>query len=304
MLRLPPLNAIRVFEAAGRHLSFKSAAAELCVTPGAVSRHVLNLEQHLGERLFDRGHREVRLTELGELYLVTVRRTLTELSDATEACTVMRAKGLLRLKVPPTFATLWLVPRLARLKAQHPDLTLQITTSHDQTRFAADEIDAAIGYGGDYGADIQVDRLFGEVMVPIVAWTHDGTEDPAVPPERLVRRTLLHSSHRMQDWAHWFEAAGLGEVNRNEGLIFENSSLTFRCAIEGVGVALTQVAFALDELESGRLVIPCDIHLRDDTAYAFAVPRARLRDARVQRFRDWVIEEARTTRERGARFHI
>ncbi|RDJ27806.1 LysR family transcriptional regulator [Bosea caraganae] len=304
MLRLPPLNAIRVFEAAGRHLSFKSAAAELCVTPGAVSRHVLNLEQHLGERLFDRHHREVRLTALGELYLATVRRTLTELSDATEACTVMRAKGLLRLKVPPTFATLWLVPRLARLKAQHPDLTLQITTSHDQTRFAADEIDAAVGYGGDFGVDIQVDRLFGEVMVPIVAPARDGDVDGPVPPEQLVRRTLLHSSHRLEDWERWFEAAGLGPVNRNEGLVFENSSLTFRGAIEGVGVALTQVAFALDELDNRRLVIPCDIHLRDETAYVFAVPRARLRDARVQRFRNWVIEEARTTRERGVRFLI
>ncbi|TCR62471.1 transcriptional regulator GcvA [Bosea sp. BK604] len=304
MLRLPPLNAIRVFEAAGRHLSFKDAATELCVTPGAVSRHVMNLEQHLGERLFERHHREVRLTQLGELYLATVRRTLTELSDATEALAAIRAKGLLRLKVPPTFATLWLVPRLARLKAQHPDLTLQITTSHDQTRFAADEIDAAIGYGGDYGADIQVDRLFGEVMVPIVAGARDGQGTVSIPPELLVQRTLLHSSHRMQDWGQWLAAAGLGQVDRNEGLVFENSSLTFRGAIEGVGVALTQVAFALDELENGRLVIPCDIHLRDETAYVFAVPRARLRDARVQRFRNWIVEEARTTRERAARFRI
>src|ERR1700722_15229394 len=148
MHHLPPLNALRAFETAARLLSFKRASEELCVTPGAISRHIGNLEQFLGIRLFTRQQRQTRLTEAGRIYLKEVHFALQHIFQATDFVTAGQDERMLRLKVPPTFAVGWLVPRLAQFRTQHPDISVQIATSHDTVDFETDEVDAAVGYGG------------------------------------------------------------------------------------------------------------------------------------------------------------
>lgn len=306
MLRLPPLNALRAFEAVARHLSFKRAAEEFRVTQGAVSRHVLRLEAFLGKRLFERGHRQVRLTPDGARYLPAVRDAFVGIADATGALTADRGREMLRLRLPPTCAILWLVPRLARFNTRHPDIPVRVTTSHDPVEFDGGDVDvdAAIHYGGNPAPGLVAERLFGEVLVPAMSPALAARPPRLDAPADLLGHVLLHSIHRPDDWPQWFRLAGVPAPEFPDGLIFENSSLTYQGAIEGLGVAMAQAAFALDEVRSGRLVVPFDLAVRNEAAYAFVVPEANAGLRRVRLFRDWIAAEAALTRAAGARYAI
>jgi LysR family transcriptional regulator, glycine cleavage system transcriptional activator len=290
--RLPPLNALRAFEAAARHLSFKQAAAELCVTPGAISRHVGNLEDDLGTSLFIRRNRSIRLTRHGESYLGDVRGAFERMDRATAALrsTLIDEKSL-RLKLPPTCAMRWLVPRLAGFHTQHPDISVQISTSHEPVDFDHDEVDLAIQYGTGIGPGLAGERLFDEVLMPVC---RPGLiEDPApVAPGALAENVLLHSFRRPHDWPRWFEAAGIPDRQIAREIVFENSSLTCQGAIDGLGVAIAQAAFVQDEIKSGRLVCPTDLPLRTDYGYYLVCPKGKTRQKKVRLFQSWIATEA------------
>jgi len=297
MLRLPPLNAVRAFEAAARHASFKRAAEELCVTPGAVSRHVAKLEAYLGVALFTRKQAQVTLTRAGDLYLQEIREALSRISRATAST---RTGGfderLLRIKVPPTCAARWLVPRLAHFHADHPDISIQIMTSHDAVDFAHDDVDAAIHYASDIDADVVGERLFGERLVPVCT-AAVAAHRPAVHSARdFGQHVLLHSIRRPNDWPEWFAAAGAGDLAITRALAFENSTLTYQGAIDGLGVAMAQVAFVADEIERGRLVAPVDFRLRGAASYFVVCPREKSRQRKVTLFNRWIAREAAITR--------
>ncbi len=298
MLRLPPLNALRAFEAAARHSSFKRAADELCVTPGAVSRHVLKLEAFLGAKLFFRRHAQVDLTPEGSAYLQEIREAFVRISHAT---TKTRAAGLderlLRIKVPPTCAARWLVPRLAHFHADHADISIQLTTSHDAVDFGRDDVDAAVHYGVGAGADLESVKLFGEVLLPVCNPAVAALRPAVRAPRDLARHVLLHSIRRPSDWPDWFAAAGMPDVAIERTLAFENSTLTYQGAIDGLGVAIAQAAFVVDEIERGRLVAPIDLCLRGNTAYFLVFPKDKGRLRKVRLFRDWAAREASITGE-------
>jgi LysR family glycine cleavage system transcriptional activator len=295
MLRLPPLNALRAFEAAARHSSFTRAADELCVTPGAVSRHVLKLEAFLGAKLFVRRHAQVELTAAGEAYLHEIREAFVRISQAT---TATRAAGLderlLRIKVPPTCAARWLVPRLAHFHADHADISIQLATSHDTVDFARDDVDVAVHYGTDVAADVEAVKLFDEVLVPVC--NPAVARKPAVrTPRDLARHVLLHSIRRPNDWPDWFAAAGATDIAIERTLAFENSTLTYQGAVDGLGVAIAQAAFIVDEVERGRLVTPIDVRLRSAAAYFLVFPKDKQRLRKIRLFRDWAAREATVT---------
>lgn len=299
MLQLPPLNALRAFEVAARHLSFKRAAEELCVTQSAVSRHILNLEDFLGTKLFQRRHRQVVLTREGSVYLQAVREALIGIANATSALAAARDQRMLKLKMPPTCAIRWLVPRLARFHDRHPEVSVQLTTSHDPVNFDRDDVDVAVQYGRRVQRGLEGERLFGEVLVPVVS-PKPAVEMPRLDgPADLSPQVLLHSIQRPEDWPRWFAAAGLPAPAVDQGLIFQNSSLTYQGAVDGLGVAMAQLAFVIDELKSGRLTEPFDLRLHHEDAYFFVVPRDRGRLQRVRDFRAWIAEEAAQTRAAG-----
>jgi len=292
MQHLPPLNTLRAFEAAARHLSFKKAGEELCVTPGAVSRHIANLEAFLGVRLFARRNRQVALTRSGKTYLREVQDGLTRIAHATAALDARRNDNVLRLKLPPTFAIRWLVPRLAHFHALYPNISVQVTTSHDPADFDNDEVDAAMHYGAELGKDQSGELLFREALIPICR----AGLVPRCTPRELAECVLLHSFRRPDDWPRWFAHAGVPGISIKQRLVFENSSLTYQGALDGLGVGMAQVAFVADELKAGRLESPAPIQLNGASGYFLSYPKERARMPSLRAFHRWIAHEACVTR--------
>jgi len=289
--RLPPLNALRAFEAAARHLSFKLAAVELCVTPGAVSRHIGNLEGDLGTSLFTRHNRSITLTRHGETYLEGVRDAFERVERATADLRSTLDENVLRLTLPPTCAMRWLVPRLAGFHTRYPDISVRISTSHEPVDFGRAEVDLAIQYGTGIEDGLAGDRLFDEVLVPVCRPALLD-EIPSPRAQDLADSVLLHSFRRPHDWPRWFEAAGIPDRKIEREIVFENSSLTVQGAIDGLGVAIAQAAFVRDELKAGRLVCPIDVPLRTDFGYYLVCPKEKTRQKKIRLFQAWIADEA------------
>jgi LysR family glycine cleavage system transcriptional activator len=300
--RLPPLNAVRAFDAAARRLSFKAAGEELNVTPGAISRHILTLEEALGVKLFERHHRKVVLTPVGEVYLGEIRPALERIALATGSIAASVDDTVLRLKLPPTCAIRWLVPRLANFHARNPSLSLQVTTSHDPVDFERDQIDAAIYWGETIGPGLAGERLFGERLVPVCSPRL--LAGGRMSADSLSKEVLLHSFRRPDDWGRWFAAAGLPGTTVKRLLIFENSSLTYQGAIDGLGIAIAQTAFVNDELRSGRLVVAHDLVIATETAYFLTYPKERARLARIRALHIWLEHEGLLTRQQHAAISV
>lgn len=297
MLRLPPLNALRAFESAARHASFKRAAEELCVTQGAISRHIQNLEQSVGVRMFTRRHRQVVLTREGELYLGVVRDAFGRIAQATGD---LRSRGddrMLRVKLPITCAVRWLVPRLARFHALHPAISVQITTSHEAVDFDREDIDVAVHYGPDIPSGLTGGKMFGERLIPICSPRLLGRRKALRKPRDLANHVLLHSIRRPNDWRQWLEAAGVGDLEGDHGLTFENSSLTYHGAAQGLGLAMAQLALVADDLAAGQIAAPFKRPVvANDVAYHLVFPKERAHLGKIRDFHQWITREAAATR--------
>lgn len=294
----PPLNTLRVFDSAARHLSFKLAAAELCVTQGAVTRQIQKLEEHLDMRLFVRGHRRVELTPAGSQYALVIRDALRRIDGATAALLSSRDSKVLKVRLPPTFGIRWLVPRLARFHAQHPELSVQISTPYETPNFDEEGVDIAVCYGEQpLPPDIACERLFGEVLVPIVSPAIAAGPNPLRAPADLANHVLLHSMMRPDDWRQWLAAAEARGVDPDGGLRLQNSGLVYQGMAEGLGVAIAQLAFVADDIATGRVVAPFAVQVRNQTGYFLIYPRDRLRRPAVRAFRDWILTEARQSFE-------
>lgn len=299
MIRIPPLNALRAFEAASRHLSFKGTAEELCVTQGAVSRHIQNLETHLGVALFERSHRRVVLTPDGIRYAHDIREAFRRMQEATQTIIASSSQRSLKVKVPPTFAIRWLVPRLAGFQARCPDMSLQISTPFNTTFFERD-LDIAVNYPSpSMPDDIARELMFDELLTPVVSPALAAGPLPIAEPDDLSHHVLLHSLTRASDWRVWLQAAGATKVDPESGLRFENPGLVYQGATEGVGVAVGQLHFVTDDLLAGRLVAPFRMVKSQDTGYFLVFPKERLRNPYVREFRDWIMEEAEKSKTRA-----
>jgi LysR family glycine cleavage system transcriptional activator len=295
--RLPPLNALRAFEAACRHASFTRAAEELFVSQGAVSRQVAALESWLKVQLFVRGARGIELTPKGGVVFRSIRSARDQIEYGARQLQQKPDDKTLRLKVPPTFAIRWLVPRLARFHAFKPDIDVQITTSHQRVDFNRDDVDACIHSGTHPPPDAHCRRLFGERLLPVCS---PRLLDRAAlrMPESLERHVLVCSLHRPRDWPAWLDAAGVRHVDGNNGIKVENSALAYQAAIDGLGVVIAQRSFVEDDLKTGRLVAPFDLEVPGDGAYFLAYRGDRPRSEAVAAFETWILREAVTTEAR------
>jgi LysR family glycine cleavage system transcriptional activator len=290
--RLPPLNAMRAVEAAARHASFTRAAAELCVTQGAVSRHVALLEGWLNVRLFTRERHGVDLTAEGTSYFLAVKGALDQIEQGALALQRGPTEVRLRLKLPPTFAIRWLVPRLARFHALHPRIDVQITTSHQRVDFRREDVDIGIHSDAEPPQGDGYRRLFGEILVPVCA---PGllARGPTLPEPRNLRQLpLLCSMNRPLDWPNWFAAAGLEFAESDIGLKFENAALAYQAAIDQLGVMIAQFALVADDLQSGRLVAPFALRVPTSGAYYLQHRASQPRSARIKVFEEWILSEA------------
>ena len=308
---LPPLNGLRAFEAAGRHLSFSKAAQELNVTPAAISHQIKGLEDHLQVQLFRREPRALLLTDAGQRALPEVRAAFEQLAEAVEG---LRDAGeasqhVLTVSAVPSLSAKWLVPRLDRFRRQHPEIDVLLDATGTLVDFSREqEIDMGLRYGtGDYPG-LETIRLAPGDVVPVCSPEVANADPPLQRPEDLATRTLIHtrwgSGATDPDWGEWLRSAGVSDVDSRRGPRFNHSEYALQAALQGQGVALVMRVLVEDDLAAGRLVAPFDTPGsgpgRDRAprfSYWIVVPKAKLKLKRVRAFRDWLLDEMAATRE-------
>jgi LysR family transcriptional regulator, glycine cleavage system transcriptional activator len=310
--RLPPLNALRAFEAAARHLSFKTAAAELSVTPTAISHQIKLLEAFLGQPLFYRLTRALELTPQGEAMLPKVHEGLACFAAAVESAQQHDGSGMLKVVLPPSFATRWLVPRLKRFAQSEPALNLQIIRSlkaidSDQLPCSAlcEQVDtrqedslAVIRFGTGSYPGCQVDRMFGSDYIAVCSPKLLDADPPLRTVQDMRHQVRLHvdagiNEHTGPSWEEWFRLAGVSGVNASAGPHFSDSGLAYVAALDGLGVALASKPLVATALAQGRLVAPFDIAVAQNYAYYLVIPQAIANRPVVKTFRTWLLDEAR-----------
>lgn len=295
---LPPLNALRAFEAAARHLSMKEAAAELSVTPGAVSQLVRGLEQRLGIALFRRGNRSLLLTEAGQRYFAPIRHAFRQIGEATTRLQAVTDAGVLTVSAPPAFAASWLVPRLGGFRAVHPGIELNVVTTRQLANFTADGVDLAIRHGLGRYPGLRCDPIATIAMIPVCGPGFLAALGADVPrrPADLSTLPLLHDAGR-QDWVSWFQAHGIADPPRAAlaGLSFDDQMLLIRAAASDQGVALVTATLAEPELPQGALVRLLDLAWPQEFSYWLVCPRASAEQPKIAAFRDWLLGEGQIT---------
>lgn len=292
--RLPPLNAIRAFEAAGRHGSFTVAAEELHVTPGAVSRHVALLETTLGVPLFIRGNREVRLTAAGAQYLAGLTDALRRIDIATRRVTEVREGRPLRVMCSANLATRWLFPRLRAFHAHYPGRQVLLVTSLTSAAaaFDSDQADILIRIGtGAWPADLVGHRLFASELTPVCAPRLLRQAGGLAEPSGLRRQMLLVSDLRPEGWERWLAAAGLPDLSQFDVQRFESSALAYEAAVEGLGIAMGEACLVQDDIAKGRLVAPWPISHRPPEGFYLVHQRHAEGMPRLREFRDWLLSD-------------
>jgi len=294
--RLPPLNALRAFEAAARHLNFSRAADELSVTPGAVSQQIQNLEDYIGASLFKRTPRGLLLTDGAQTALPALREAFDRLAEAASLLTAAVDGRRLTLTAPPSFAAKWLVPRLGRFEQAHPQVDVWLSADMDLVDFAGGDIDLAVRYGAGAYPGLETQRLMQETVIPVTS-PETAAANPLNAPSDLARHVLLHdgspdADESCPEWQMWLAARGIKGVDGSRGPRFNQSSLVIEAAMAGRGVALAKRALAQDDLDAGRLVAPMAISTNVDFAYYVVHPKAKARLPQVKAFVAWLLAEA------------
>lgn len=295
--RLPPLTALRAFEAAARRLSFARAADELNVTPGAVSHHIKGLEEWLGIRLFQRANGALTLTAAGQTYLSGIAAGLDRIWDATEALAVRDSRNTLTIVLPPSFCTMWLVPRLHRFQALQPKLELRISVAAQPIDFSQHMMDVGIGFGWDVSPNLQRIPFLRYDLFAVCSPALLTGEKPIRSIDDLKHHQLIHDEglriHDRVDWRTFLEMSGGKEFDGiSRGLHFNRASDAYEAAAQGYGIALAKSALVQGDLASGRLVKPFNITIPSEFTYDVIGMEPIINSPKVQSFCHWVQQEA------------
>ncbi len=287
--RLPPLNALKAFEAAARPLSFTRAAEELFVTQAAVSHQIKALEEFLGIKLFRRRNRALLLTEEGQSYFLDIKDIFSAIMDATDKLVARSAKGSLTVTLQPSFAIQWLVPRLVRFSERHPEIDVRIKAVDMDEGSLSDDVDVAIYYGRGHWPGLRSYKLHTEYLMPVCSPLLLASGRPLRTPQDLAWHTLLHDGSR-RDWHNWLKLVGVELPNVNQGPIFSHSSMVIQAAVHGQGVALGHSVLSQPEIEAGRLVCPFEQVLVSNNAYYLVCQESQAELGKITAFRDWMLE--------------
>ena len=289
--RLPPLNSLRAFEAAARHMSFTRAADELNVTQAAISHQVKALEDWLGFSLFRRVNRTILLTVEGQTYLPTLRDAFDQIDAATRRLSKDDGPRVLTVSTMDSFAATWLVPRMKRFRAAHPEITVRVHTADQIVDYNREGIDCGIRYGrGDWDG-MHVERLMSENMSPVCSPELLASGPPLRQLDDLRHHTLLHDDMEL-NWSAWLRTHGITDIDTRAGPFFSHSNLTIQAAINGDGVALGRSALVAADIAAGRLVRPFPLALRSRNAHYFVCLEATAERPKIKAFRDWLFAEA------------
>jgi LysR family glycine cleavage system transcriptional activator len=288
--RLPPLNALKAFEAAARSESFTRAAEELNVTQGAVSHQVKALEGILGVKLFNRERQRLVITEAGREYLAVVRDALDRIAVGTERLVQRQTSGVLTVSTSPDFAAKWLVNRLGRFAEAHPDIDLRVSATIQHVDFAREDVDLAVRHGDGNWAGLNAVRLCSERLFPVCAPKLVSGRNRIRKAADLLKFPLL----RLEDWknwSRWFDAAGV-TATAVPGPVLNRASMLIDAAVDGQGIALARTALAAWDLINGRLIKPFDVSLGLANTYWIVCPKATSALPKITAFREWLLAEA------------
>jgi LysR family glycine cleavage system transcriptional activator len=290
---LPPLNGLRAFEAAARHMSFTDAADELSVTQAAISHQVRGLEQRLGLKLFVRRNRSLLLSEAGQAYLPSVRGAFDQLNEATEKLLQKDRGGHLTVTTTASFAMKWVVPRLGGFQRANPEIDVRISTNTGLVDFSREDVDIGIRYGRGQWPGLTAERLVTEDVMPVCAPSLLKGPNGLKKPSDIKRFTLLHIGTFPDDWQVWLTAAGVKGVDSSRGVSFDFPLAAYQAAMDGLGVALGRQALVAPDLKAGRLVVPFDFKMATgDFAYYLVYPPEAIRRRKIKAFRDWIVSLA------------
>ncbi|WP_237385910.1 transcriptional regulator GcvA [Xenorhabdus sp. Sc-CR9] len=296
--RLPPLNALRVFDAAARHLSFTKAAEELFVTQAAVSHQMKSLEDFLGLKLFRRRNRSLLLTEDGQSYYLDIKEIFIAINDATRKLQARIAKGALTVSLSPSFAIQWLVPRLSGFNQSFPGIDVRIQAIDREEDKLADDVDVAIFYGRGNWPGLRTDRLYPEYLLPVCSPSLMMGDRPLKTPADLAKHTLLHDSSR-RDWQAYIRQLDMQQhISVQQGPIFSHSSMVIQAAVHGQGVALANNVMAQNEIDAGRLVCPFNDVLVSKNAFYLVCHDNQAELGKIAAFRKWILTQAAIEQER------
>jgi LysR family glycine cleavage system transcriptional activator len=300
---LPPLNALRAFEATARHASFTRAAAELHVTPAALSHQIRGLEDFLGHKLFHRKARSIALTTAGELIYPGLHAAFAQMRRTVDLLDKGRDDRVLVVSAPPGFTAKWLAPRLYRFLMANPEIDARISASQTYANFTSDGIDVAIRNGREPFPGLHAQRLLDVRMLPVLSPRLAAENGGVASPEDLRRVPLIHDDSLATlsgwvRWPDWLQAAGVEGMDVSRGLRFNSADHAIEATIEGAGVLLAHKALVLDDIRTGRLVAPFELELAADRAFYLVCPLGHEKRPKIAAFTTWIIEEAE--RVRGA----
>lgn len=286
--RLPNLAALRAFEAAARHENFSRAAEEIHVTHGAISHQVRALEEELGVALFVRHGKRITITPEGERFAATLRKALMEIASAAAALQAEARQMRLTVTSLPSFAARWLSPRLGSFIEQYPDMEVMLQSSNHLTDFVRESVDIGIRFGSGNYPGLAVEKIMDDYYYPVASPRFNGGKLPRTV-QQLAKSPLLRCEG--EPWAPWFHAAGVDIPEPTGGLVFQDSSMQARAAVEGHGIALARHAIAISDIESGELVRLFDVAVPCPHSYFLVCPPEALRRPQVQAFRSWLLAE-------------
>ena len=290
--RLPPLTALRAFEAAARHLSFANAAAELNVTPAALSFQIKSLEEHLGQPLFRRLNRAVELTEAGRALKPGASEGFATLAAAWRAARRISDTATLTVTAGPAFTAKWLAPRLFHFAQAHPEFELRFSASLRVMDFERDEVDVAIRFGEGADEGFYSRKIINEWVAPMMA---PSLANAIKTPADLRQAVLLHmdditSISRQADWRAWFRAADIGAPPKG-GPRFSQPDHAIDAALTGSGVVLGRISLTYRALGEGQLVAPFPLALKTASHYRLVCPQGAESRPQVKAFLDWIVSE-------------
>jgi len=285
--RIPPMQALRAFEAAARTGSLTRAAEALSVTHGAISHQIKALEESLGVRLIERAGRGIRVTDSGERLATRMRAALAEIADAVREASERSNPRQLRVSVMPSFAARWLLPRLGSFIARHRDIDLDVRSSMALVDFRRDDADVAIRHGFGNWPDVKAEYILSDTYFPVCS----PRLAPRLPaqPRDLARHTLLRANDEF--WKPWFDAVGLDWPEPSRGPIFNDSALMLQAAVDGQGIALARKSLLGNDVRNGLLVRLFDIDVAAPRRYYLVYPPRLAGSPKLVAFREWLLSE-------------
>jgi LysR family glycine cleavage system transcriptional activator len=294
--RLPPLNWLRSFEAAARHLNFTQAATELHMTQAALSQQIKGLESRLGCALFKRLPRSLALTDAGRAYIPGVREAIENLAVITDEVFGKERSRTLSVRVNLVFFNTWLAPRLADFRHQYSDIDLRFTSNIWFTGADA-EADVEIRYGKGNWPDFSSDRLTWDRLVPVCSPKLLYQQSIPDQPNSLNDYSLLHVIGYEEGWGHWLKQLGYHGIDASQGVHFDSLMTAMEMAAHGHGIALSRSSLAAEMLKSGRLLAPFSESIAAAESFFLATPTNKPIQSQAQKFKDWIIQQAEKSRD-------